>query len=77
MPIEKINKILKDVFSVDPGSIDKNANFQDLATWDSMAYMMLIARIEEDFNIQLDGDEIVKLLSINQIEEVLKGKRTG
>lgn len=77
MPTEKINKILKDVFSISPGSIEKNKNFRDLETWDSMAYMMLIARIEEDFNIQLDGEEIVKLLSIAQIEEVLKGKKSG
>ncbi len=61
-----------EVFNIEPGSIDKNANLRDLETWDSMAYMLLVTRVEQDFDIELNAEEIVKLLSIDQIEFILK-----
>lgn len=70
--MEKVDLILKDVFGIKPGSIEKDFNLRGLEAWDSLAYMGLIARIEHDFDIQLDGEEITKLLSINQIEGILK-----
>ena len=70
--MDKVNKILKEVFSIQEGSIDKNYNFRDLETWDSMGYMVLVAKIEEEFQIELTGEEIVRLLSISQIEQILK-----
>ena len=73
--MDKLNQILKDIFDISPGSIDKNFNFRDLGSWDSMAYILLVSRIETDFSIQLNGDEILRLLSISQIEEVLKEKK--
>lgn len=70
--MDKLDKILMEVFNIEPGSIDANTNFRDLETWDSMAYMLLVTRVEQDFAIELNTEEIVKLLSIGQIELILK-----
>lgn len=70
--MERINKILKEVFNVQEGSIGRDHNFRDLETWDSMGYMVLVAKIEEEFQIELTAEEIVRLLSIGQIEQILK-----
>ncbi len=70
--MDRLNAILKEVFGIEAGTIEKNFNLRDLETWDSMAYMMLVSRVEQDFQIELDAEEIVKLLSIDQIELILK-----
>lgn len=70
--MEKLYKIVGEIFNVDAKNLDVNFNFQDLDSWDSMAYMYLVAKIEEDFTIQLSEAEIVRLFSINQIVDILK-----
>lgn len=72
--MEKVNSILKEVFNVDSKSLAKNYNFRDLETWDSMGYMILVSKIEEEYKIELTPDEVVKLLSIEQIEKILKDR---
>jgi len=70
--MNKLISILTDIFQTDFSKIPENENFQNLSTWDSMTYMLLIVRIEEDYNINLNEDEVVDMLTIDSIKKILK-----
>ena len=48
--------------------------FQDIAAWDSVGHMGLVARLEEAFGIMMEPDDIVDLSSFEKGKEILSGK---
>lgn len=48
-----------------------NLKFQDIAAWDSVGHMGLVAALEEAFDIMLDPDDIVDLNSFEKGKEIL------
>ena len=45
--------------------------FQDIAAWDSVGHMGLVARLEEAFGIMMEPDDIVDLSSFEKGKEIL------
>lgn len=39
--------------------------------WDSIAHMTLVARLEDEFDIMLDTDDIVDMSSVQKAKEIL------
>ena len=48
--------------------------FQDIAAWDSVGHMGLVARLEEAFGIMMEPDDIVDLSSFEKGREILSDK---
>lgn len=48
--------------------------YQDIAAWDSVGHMGLVARLEEAFGIMMEPDDIVDLSSFEKGREILAGK---
>jgi acyl carrier protein len=69
----KLVKILSEILELPPEEFYDNLVFRNLSTWDSMAHMMMIARIETEFNVQLSSKEIVRIQTLMDLKDVLKG----
>lgn len=67
-----IEKIINEVFAFPLESINDELLLRNIDTWDSMTHMILIVKIEETFDIQLSGDEIVEFKSIQDIKQALR-----
>ncbi len=48
--------------------------YQDIAAWDSVGHMGLVARLEEAFGIMMEPDDIVDLSSFEKGKEILSAK---
>ena len=48
--------------------------YQDIAAWDSVGHMGLVARLEEAFGIMMEPDDIVDLSSFEKGKEILSTK---
>ena len=48
--------------------------YQDIAAWDSVGHMGLIARLEEAFGIMMEPDDIVDFSSFEKGKEILTSK---
>lgn len=42
--------------------------------WDSLAHMDLVLAVEDRYNVNLDGDEIARMVSLAAIAAVLKSR---
>ncbi len=47
---------------------------ENTEAWDSLAHMDVILSIEQHYGINLDGDEIADMQSVQAIANVLKSK---
>ena len=45
--------------------------YNSISEWDSVAHMALIAKLEQEFDVMLDTDDIIDMSSINKAEEIL------
>ena len=70
----RLKKIMSAVFEVSLDEINENSSPDSIVSWDSLSLMNLVVSIEEEFNIQLDDDEIVDMLNFRLIKEIISSK---
>lgn len=67
-----LEKIFSEVFVLPESSVVDSLALSDIPTWDSLAHMMLIVRLEETYQIQFTGDEIADIQTVGNVRTVLQ-----
>ena len=68
--LEKLAKVFADTFGISEAET-KELQYQGIEQWDSVGHMTLVAAIEDDFDIQLDTDDIIDMSSFEKAQEIL------
>lgn len=68
--LEKYNKVFIETFEIREEQL-AGLKYQDIAAWDSVGHMNLIAALEEAFDIMMDTDDIIDLSSYEKGKEIL------
>lgn len=55
--------------------LSKETIFRDLEEWDSLAYLSVIAMIDEEYDIVIEGNDFKKLITIGDLISEIE-KRT-
>ena len=71
---ERLKKIMSRVFGVPVESINNDSSLDTIDDWDSITHMNLALAIEQAFDITLEPDEIIELISFELILAILKDK---
>lgn len=66
-----LNQILSDIFGMTAEQNSDETSILSMPNFDSMNHMIFITQLEEQFNIELTGDEITDMLTIGDIKKVL------
>ena len=74
--IEKYNKSFIEVFEISEETL-AGLKYQDIATWDSVGHMNLIAAIEDSFDVMFDTDDIIDFNSYEKGMEILSKPEYG
>mgnify|MGYP006422577751 CR=1 FL=1 len=62
-------------FSKTPSSeFHINVEYKNLTDWDSLTSLTVMAMIDEEYNIELNGDDIERAETINDLYELIKSK---
>jgi acyl carrier protein len=51
-----------------------NVEYKNLTDWDSLTSLTVMAMIDEEYNIELNGDDIERAETINDLYELIKSK---
>ena len=62
---KKVKTLLSEVLNVENLTLD--ASQENMAEWDSIAYLSIIARLEEKFKLKINQDNINNLGSVKGI----------
>ncbi|MFX0136898.1 MAG: acyl carrier protein [Candidatus Hodarchaeota archaeon] len=68
---QKYNEIFMDAFSIDEGKLGDNLVYNSIPEWDSIGHMNLIAKLEEEFGIAMETNDIVDFSSYKKGFEIL------
>ena len=69
---DNLIEILAEALEIDPDMARNDLILDPEDNWDSIAMLSVIASIDEEFDIQLDGDELAACSSLSQILNLLK-----
>jgi acyl carrier protein len=64
-------KIVADIFNITQESVIDSLSLSDIHSWDSMAHMLFIVRLEEFYQVQFTGDEIANALTVGDTRAAL------
>jgi acyl carrier protein len=68
--IEKYNKAFMESFNIEEDKL-KGLKYQDIIDWDSVGHMQLMAELEDEFDVELDIDDIVDFSSYEEGKNIL------
>ncbi len=67
---EDFEKIFKKVIGV--SSVTDDMEMNNIAEWDSLKQVQLIAELEEELGLEFEFEDIITMTSIKKIDSVLK-----
>ena len=75
---QKFISLFAETLEIENENISPETIFRDLEQWDSLAYLSVIAMIDEEFDIQIEGAEFKELKTIGDlINEIEKKGMVG
>ena len=71
---EKVKNIISNVLNIDV--VDDNANQENLPQWDSLAYLSILAGLEDEFKVEINDKNINKFNSLENIVNEINNAKT-
>jgi acyl carrier protein len=69
--LDKYNNTFIELFSISRDDL-RGLTYQGIAAWDSIGHMQLISKIEDEFDIMFETNEIIDFSSYAKGIEILK-----
>ncbi len=72
--MSNLNKYIScfiDGLSVDKSIVNEKLEYNAVPEWDSIGHMSLISALEENFNVQIDTDDVIDFSSFQKGKEIL------
>lgn len=66
------DQVFVKTFSIDESILGDKLEYNTITEWDSIAHMLLISELEEEFDIVMDIDDIIDFSSYNKGFELLE-----
>jgi acyl carrier protein len=70
----QVLKIMADVFKINIIEIPDNVKPGMIEQWDSLRHLLLIVKIEEEFNFRFTDNELIELKDLNSIISTINFK---
>lgn len=74
--LARVASVFQQTFGMEPSEVTLTTGPEDVARWDSLGNLRLIANLEKEFACSLDVNEIMEMVDVASIVQVMKGKVT-
>ena len=68
---ERATEIFCEVLGVDPASVSDTTAYSSFDAWDSLKHMEMIARFEEEFDLEIEIDDVIQMETLGRIKQTL------
>jgi acyl carrier protein len=72
--LPKMTEVFRRVFKQPDIIIEEHHSAADFEKWDSINHMMIIARLEKEFNVRLDVAEVIQLCTVGDLFNLIEEK---
>lgn len=71
---KKLIKIFADALKISEKEVTDNTSLRDTKHWDSLAMVMMVTAVENEFGIELNFEDLQKFVSFKAVYDLLKEK---
>jgi acyl carrier protein len=72
---EKFINLFKETLEINSQDITLDTKFRDLENWDSLSFLSVLAMIDEEYDVVIEGNDFRRLVTIEDlISEIRKRK---
>lgn len=72
--MNRVASVFGEVFAVDSGVVTRETVPDDIEKWDSLGHMKMVEALEEEFDLHFELDDMMEMVSVDQILEILATK---
>ncbi len=72
--MEQIDEVMAQVFNIKASDLNDDINMDNVAYWDSLRNMELIAALESKFGFELTFEEITEMITVGKVREIVSKK---
>jgi acyl carrier protein len=72
--MSKLSSLFASVLNIDEGKIGPDLSPQNTPAWDSLNAIVLIAEVQQEFNIKFSPDEVMGIKNFADIEHLVNQK---
>ncbi|WP_416305808.1 acyl carrier protein [Neptunicella sp. SCSIO 80796] len=72
---EKLYQAFATGLGIEIDSVSDELAYNSIPQWDSTAHMILIAELENQFDVMLDTDDIIDMSSVSKAKQILAKHR--
>jgi acyl carrier protein len=74
---ERLKKVFAYALDLEPGTDIEKLRYREIDKWDSLGHMALVAAIEDEFDVQLDTDQVIEMSAFTVAYDMLRGMGLG
>jgi acyl carrier protein len=68
---KRLQEVFSQALGIDESRIIDSLEFNSINEWDSTAHMVLVAALEENYDIMLETDDVLDMSSVARAREIL------
>jgi acyl carrier protein len=68
---KKLIEAFCNALEIDASIVKDDLQYQSIEQWDSISHMILIAEIEDVFDIEIDTDDVIDMSTVGKAKEIL------
>lgn len=72
---EKFISLFKDTLEDDDAEVNLDTKFRELDTWDSLTFLSVLAMIDEEYDVIIEGNDFQKLVTIEDVINEIKRRK--
>lgn len=72
----RVDNVFRKVFKNDGISVQRETTAKDIAGWDSITHLDIISGMEEEFNVEITGFEVMNMSNVGDLYDLLTQKLT-
>ena len=73
---EKFITLFKETLEMENQDITLQTKFRDLENWDSLSFLSVLAMLDEEYDVVIEGNDFRQLVTIEDLMNEIK-KRNG
>ncbi len=70
----RLTEIVSKVLLLDPDKVTDTLRRKEYEPWDSMAHLVLISEVENEFGIFFEDEEVVEIWTVGDLRKVVASK---
>ena len=69
--ISKLKEAFANALAISMDQVTDDLKYRGIPEWDSISHMVLISELEEEFDVEIETDDVIDMSSFQKAQEIL------